>query len=158
MTLHIRFYRADDFEAVTRLWRRAREAAMPELTARMGYSFEMDQAHFAGHIVASCDLWVAERDGVPVAFMGIKKDFIDYLYVDPGYHRQGIGQALLAHAHDLSHDHLWLYTHVANTMARAFYEKNGFVAEKFGVSPAPENEPDVEYHWYSSSRESFGTM
>lgn len=151
MTLNIRFYRADDFEAVTRLWRRAREAAMPELTARMGYSFKTDQAHFAEHIVASCDLWVVEKDSVVVAFMGIKKDFIDYLYVDPDHHRQGIGQFMLEHARDLSHDHLWLYTHVANHMARAFYEKNGFVAEKFGVSPAPENEPDVEYHWHHSS-------
>jgi ribosomal protein S18 acetylase RimI-like enzyme len=43
--------------------------------------------------------------------------------------------------------HIWLYTHAANKMARAFYEKNGFVAEKFGVSPEPESEPDVEYHW-----------
>ena len=76
MTYHIRFYRADDFEAVTRLWRRAREAAVPELTARMGYNFQADQAHFAEHIVASCDLWVVEKDGVVVAFMGIKKDFI----------------------------------------------------------------------------------
>ena len=31
--------------------------------------------------------------------------------------------------------------------SRAFYEKYGFTAEKFGVSPPPESEPDVEYHW-----------
>ncbi len=147
MTYHIRFYRADDFEPVTRLWRRAREAAVPELTARMGYSFKTDQAFFAEHIVAACDLWVVEKDGLVVAFMGIKKDFIDHLYVDPDHQRQGIGRMLLEQARDLSHDHLWLYTHAANSMARAFYEKNGFAAEKFGVSPAPENEPDVEYHW-----------
>jgi hypothetical protein len=43
--------------------------------------------------------------------------------------------------------HLWLYTLQINVNARVFYEKNGFVAEKFGFSPPPENEPDVEYHW-----------
>jgi GNAT superfamily N-acetyltransferase len=148
MTLYIRFYRADDFEPVTRLWRRAREAAMPDLTARMGYPFKTDQAFFAEHIVASCDLWVVEQDGLVAAFMGINKDFINHLYVAPDHHRQGIGRFMLEHARDLSHDHLWLYTHTANFMARAFYENNGFVATKFGTSPAPENEPDVEYHWY----------
>jgi hypothetical protein len=38
-----------------------------------------------------------------------------------------------------------------NFNARAFYEKNGFVAEKFGFSDPPENEPDVGYHWRRNS-------
>ena len=59
----------------------------------------------------------------------------------------GIGQALLNFARERSPDHVWLYTLQINVGARAFYEKNGFVAEKFGISPPPENEPDVEYHW-----------
>jgi len=85
-----------------------------------------------------------------VAFLAMKDDFIDRLYVDPKFHRRGIGQELMDYAKTLSPGHLWLYMHVANRMARAFYEKNGFVAEKFGVSPAPESEPDVEYHWRKS--------
>ena len=28
-----------------------------------------------------------------------------------------------------------------------FYERRGFVATRFGVSPAPESEPDVQYEW-----------
>jgi hypothetical protein len=40
-----------------------------------------------------------------------------------------------------------LYTLQINTNARAFYERNGFRALKFGLSPPPESEPDVEYHW-----------
>ena len=31
--------------------------------------------------------------------------------------------------------------------SRAFYEKRGFSAVRFGVSPPPESEADVEYHW-----------
>jgi hypothetical protein len=27
------------------------------------------------------------------------------------------------------------------------YEGQGFVAVKYGLSPAPESAPDVEYHW-----------
>jgi len=144
----IRLYQPSDFDTVIRLWRRAREAAVPELIARMGYSFEMDCRHFREHVIPSCQLWVFERENKPVGFMGLKDDFIDHLYVDADYHRQGFGRALIQHARALSPHHLWLYTHVANRMARAFYEKNGFVAVKFGVSPAPELEPDVEYHCY----------
>ena len=31
--------------------------------------------------------------------------------------------------------------------SKAFYEKLGFNAMKFGTSPPPESAPDVEYHW-----------
>jgi ribosomal protein S18 acetylase RimI-like enzyme len=86
-------------------------------------------------------------DGRPVAFMAMHADFIDHLYIHPEFQRRGIGQALLNFAREKSPDHVWLYTLQINVHARAFYEKNGFVAEKFGVSPSPENEPDVEYHW-----------
>src|SRR5687767_7326134 len=46
-----------------------------------------------------------------------------------------------------SPDGLALHTHQENHAARAFYEKHGFRAVKFGISPPPENAPDVEYHW-----------
>ena len=77
----------------------------------------------------------------------MNKDFIDHLYIDPGFQRRGLGKTLLKFARERSPDHLWLYTLQINVNAHAFYEKNGFVAEKFGVSPPPVNEPDVEYHW-----------
>jgi ribosomal protein S18 acetylase RimI-like enzyme len=62
-------------------------------------------------------------------------------------------EALLNFAREQSPEHLWLYTLQVNLNARAFYEKNGFVAEKLGLSPPPESEPDVEYHWRKSSVE-----
>jgi GNAT superfamily N-acetyltransferase len=143
----IRPYKSDDFEAVTLLWRRAREIAFPEFQRAKGHTFEEDQAYFRDHILTENDVWVLELDGTPVAFMAIKEDFIDHLYVHPDHQRTGLGESLLAHARTLSSRHLWLYTFQSNANGRAFYEKNGFVAVKFGVSPAPESEPDVEYHW-----------
>jgi ribosomal protein S18 acetylase RimI-like enzyme len=98
-------------------------------------------------ILVNNDVWVAEVDGGPVAFMAMAGDFIDQLYVDPDHQRYGLGKALLAHARLLSPEHLWLYTLQINTNGRAFYEKNGFRPVKFGISPEPESEPDVEYHW-----------
>jgi GNAT superfamily N-acetyltransferase len=79
--------------------------------------------------------------------MAIKEDFIDHLYVHPDHWRKGLGLQLITHARSLSPKRLWLYTLQINTNARAFYEKNGFKPIEFGVSPAPENEPDVKYEW-----------
>jgi ribosomal protein S18 acetylase RimI-like enzyme len=47
----------------------------------------------------------------------------------------------------LSPNGLELHTHQENESACAFYEKHGFAAVKYGISPAPESVPDVEYHW-----------
>jgi ribosomal protein S18 acetylase RimI-like enzyme len=146
----IRLYRPEDFDDITRLWFEAEKVAMPKLMERMGHTLEDAREYFSRVVVTEDQIWVYERDGLPLGFLAIQGDFIDRLYVDPAYHRQGIGQALLMKARQLLPKHMWLYTHAENKMARAFYEKNGFVAEKFGVSPEPESEPDVEYHWWAN--------
>ena len=148
MEFVIRGYRPDDFDAVTILWRISREKSLPEFQMMKGHFFYEDQNYFQTHILKENEIWVVDVDDRPVAFMAMNKDFIDQLYIHPDYWRQGIGQSLLDFARQRSPEHLWLYTLQVNVNARAFYEKNGFVAEKFGVSPPPESEPDVEYHWH----------
>lgn len=143
----VREYRPEDFDALIILWRIAREKLLPDFQREKGHFFYEDQGYFRDHILPNNQVWVIESDRRPVAFMAMKDDFIDHLYVHPDYQHRGIGKALLDHARQLSPDHLWLYTLQINENARTFYEKNGFVPEKFGVSPSPENEPDVEYHW-----------
>ena len=143
----IRAYNENDFDAVTRLWRVAREVAFPEFMVKHPHTFEEDCHYFRCNILAHNDVWVADVDGRVVGFMAIAGDFIDQLYIHPDFQRRGLGKAFLDFAKERSPEHVWLYTLQINTNGRAFYEKNGFVAEKFGVSPAPESEPDVEYHW-----------
>ncbi|MGZ9164199.1 MAG: GNAT family N-acetyltransferase [Anaerolineales bacterium] len=143
----IREYRPKDFDAVTIVWRISREKSLPDFQREKGHFFYEDRAYFRDHILRNNQVWVVGAGQQPVAFMAMNKDFIDQLYIDPGFQRQGIGQALLDFARQRSPDHVWLYTLQINIGARAFYEKNGFVVEKFGISPPPENEPDVEYHW-----------
>lgn len=144
---NIRKYQDDDFDAVTILWRIAREKAMPDFQRTKGHFFYEDQRYFQNRILKENKVWVVESENYPVAFMAMKDEFIDQLYVHSDHWRRGIGELLLQHAQKQSPEHVWLYTLQVNANARAFYEKHGFVAEKFGVSPAPENEPDVEYHW-----------
>ena len=146
----IREYCEEDFDPVTILWRVAREVSLPEFQIEKGHFFYEDQAYFRNQILKKDRVWVVEVDQHPIAFMAMENDFIDQLYVDPRYQRKGIGEALLEFARGRSPEHLWLYTLQVNVNARSFYEKNGFVVEKFGFSPPPENEPDVEYHWRKS--------
>jgi ribosomal protein S18 acetylase RimI-like enzyme len=143
----IRKYRADDFDAVTVLWRISREKSLPDFQREKGYFFYQDREYFQNHVLIENEIWVADVDNYPVAFIAMNDEFVDQLYIHPNYWRQGIGNALLNFAREQSPEHVWLYTLQVNVNARAFYEKNGFVAEKFGVSPPPESAPDVEYHW-----------
>jgi ribosomal protein S18 acetylase RimI-like enzyme len=143
----IREYRPDDFDAVTILWRISREKSLPDFQLEKGHFFYEDRDYFQDHVLQNNQVWVVESGQQPVAFMAVNTDFIDQLYVHPDHQRRGIGEALLNFARERSPDHLWLYTLQINLSARGFYEKNGFVVEKFGMSPPPENEPDVEYHW-----------
>ncbi|HKY53272.1 MAG TPA: GNAT family N-acetyltransferase [Anaerolineales bacterium] len=146
-TLIIRAYQIADFDAVTILWRISREKSVPEFQLEKGHFFYEDRNYFQNYVLKNNQVWVAELGNRPVGFMAMNKDFIDQLYIDPDFQRRGIGRSLLDFARKHSPDHLWLYTLQVNVNARAFYEKNGFVPEKFGVSPPPESEPDVEYHW-----------
>jgi putative acetyltransferase len=143
----IRLYKPEDFVDITRIWFDAEIVAMPKLMERMAHKLEDAREYFQRAVVAECQIWVYEQDGFPLGFFAVRGDFLDRLYVDPAHHRQGIGQALLMKVRQLLPKHIWLYTHAANKMACSFYEKNGFVAEKFGISPEPEAEPDIEYHW-----------
>lgn len=147
MKYRIRPYENTDFEPVTFLWRRSREVSLPAFQREKGYPFDKDQWYFKEHILKENNVLVAELEGQPVGFMAMREDFIDCLYVDPDYWQMGIGSALLDYARSIFPKHLWLYTLQINHAARAFYQKQGFVATKFGISPPPELEPDVEYHW-----------
>jgi ribosomal protein S18 acetylase RimI-like enzyme len=151
MRIKIREYQRDDFDPVTILWRVAREKSLPDFQRAKGYFFYQDQEYFRNRILQDDNVWVADVNDRPVGFMAIKNDFIDHLYIHPDFQRLGIGARFLDFAKVSSPNHLWLYTLQLNAGARAFYEKHGFTAEKFGTSPAPENEPDVEYHWRKSS-------
>jgi len=140
-------YRPDDFDPVNDLWRRSRLQAFPAFQASKGHPAEEDRDYFRRVVLPRHDRWVTEIDGRPVGFMAIAADFIDQLYIDPDHQRRGIGSALIAHAKRLSPSGLRLFTFQINANGRAFYAKQGFEAVRFGVSPPPESEPDVEYQW-----------
>jgi len=105
---------------------------------------------FRSEILRKNQLWVGVSDLRIEAYIAMQGSYIDQLFVEPDSFRKGWGTALLEHAKAMSPQGLELHTHQANVRACAFYEKHGFVAAKFGVSPPPESLPDVEYHWRPS--------
>jgi putative acetyltransferase len=144
----IRLYQPPDFESVNIVWRIAREVSLPEFQLHKGHFFYEDLVYFREQLLPKNQVWVAvDEYGHLLGFMAIQKDFIDHLYIHPDHWRKGLGGLFLAHARTLSPQRLWLYTLQCNVNARAFYEKHSFKAVEFGISPAPENEPDVRYVW-----------
>jgi ribosomal protein S18 acetylase RimI-like enzyme len=136
-----------DVSAAAAVWHASARVAYPYLPLQQGLTPADAERIFREHIWPANEIWVATRDETVVAFLAVQGSYIDRLYVHPEHQGCGVGSALLEQAKSLSPTGLELHTHQKNAQARAFYEKHGFRAVKFGVSPPPESEPDVEYHW-----------
>jgi GNAT superfamily N-acetyltransferase len=142
---------APDLDEVIELWHTTKKAAYPYLPLEQDRTLEQNSTFFRETLMPRCDVWVAEMAGGLPGFVALKGSYVDRLYVLPSAQRTGIGTALLRHAMALSPAGLELHTHQKNIAARTFYEKHGFVAVRFDISPPPESEPDVEYHWRPST-------
>lgn len=151
LAVTIRPFRPDELEVVARLWQDTILTTVDYVPLIRTYTWEGNLAYFAANVAAKFDIWVAQVDGKLAGFIALRDGVIDELFVDVGLHRQGVGTALLDHAKQLSPDGLTLMAFQQNTQARAFYEKHGFAAVRFGISPPPESVPDVEYRWPGAS-------
>ena len=67
----IREYRSEDFDAVTILWRVAREKSLPEFQIEKGHFFYEDLNYFRDRILKKDRIWVVDIDHRPVAFMAM---------------------------------------------------------------------------------------
>jgi ribosomal protein S18 acetylase RimI-like enzyme len=143
----VRALEPDDVERVVEIWNQTKRDTYDFIPQERDRSVDDDRGFFVAHILPQCAIWVAREDGRIVGFVALRGSYVDRLYVHPGAQRRGIGEALLRQAIAQSPTGIELHTHVKNGKARAFYEKNGLRAVKFGISPPPESEPDVEYHW-----------
>lgn len=86
---------------------------------------------------------VAEADGMVVGFVSLdpRAGVIHNLFIDPGWHKRGIGSALLREALALLRGGphpVELACAARNAAARAFYERNGWTP----VS-TPSDQPDA---------------
>ncbi len=149
----IRPYQPTDQRATAMVWFNAGIKAYPYLPDFQALTPTKAEQVFAEVIAGPDDIWVFEDSAQVSGFIALQDSYIDRLYVAPEYQGTGIGSRLLNHAKARYPTFLSLHTHQANHEARAFYEQAGFTIHKLGVSPAPENVPDIEYRWYGEVRD-----
>jgi GNAT superfamily N-acetyltransferase len=143
----VRDYLDADFDELVEKWHQTNLVSYPYVPTHQEHSLEDARQFFRDAVLPECRVWVAERMCQPMGLLALCDSWIRQLTVFPSYQRQGVGTALLQKARECSPGQLRLFTFQRNNAARAFYERNGFLAVAFGVSPAPESEPDVEYRW-----------
>jgi len=146
----IREFETSDENYVAGIWHRAGLLEYTYLPAFQALDSERALAVFRSDILSACNLWV-EASGPDIrGFIALNGAYVDRLYVDPQCQGLGIGTRLIQHAKNLNPAGLNLHTHQQNVRACNFYESLGFEAVAFGISPAPELIPDVEYRWRHS--------
>jgi GNAT superfamily N-acetyltransferase len=144
----VRSFVEPDFDEVVERWHETNLASYTYVEEQQRHTLDDARRFFRNRVLASCRVWVAERSAKRMGMIALEVPWIRQFAVFPEHQRQGIGTALLAKARERSPAELCLYTFARNAKARAFYAKHGFSAVAFGISPAPESEPDVEYRWH----------
>jgi GNAT superfamily N-acetyltransferase len=143
----IRAFVEGDFDELVARWHETNLASYRYNAVQQAHTLADARAFFRTKVLPACDVLVATRADRLLGMLALEAPWIRHFAVFPEYQRQGIGSNLLARARDLSLRELRLFTFQRNDKGRAFYEKHEFTAVAFGVSPAPELEPDVEYRW-----------
>jgi GNAT superfamily N-acetyltransferase len=143
----LREFQLADQATVAEVWHRSGQASYTYIPTWQEFSLEKAREVFAEQIIPRCTIWVGTMDERIVAFLAMSNSYMDRLYVDPPEWRKGWGTRFVNFAKQVSPTGLELHTHQENHAARSLYERHGFRAVAFGLSPAPELIPDVEYHW-----------
>jgi GNAT superfamily N-acetyltransferase len=143
----IRAFVAGDFDELVAKWHETNLGSYRYNAVQQGHTLADARNFFRTRVLPACAVVVATRTEQLVGVLVLEAPWIRHFAVFPDYQRQGIGSVLLRRARELSPRELRLFTFQRNDKARAFYEKHGFTAVAFGISPAPELEPDVEYRW-----------
>ena len=146
--MEIRPAREEEIEPLTSLFIRARNQ-MEYLPLVPDEAAEPIAARIAEHD----EVWVAEKDGRLLGFIGIEHStnlgapVLEKLYVEPAEQNRGVGSALLEKAKELSPDELYLWVFQKNP-ARRLYERSGFELVKLtDGAENMEREPDALYRW-----------
>lgn len=112
---------------------------------RMVHTPGEDLAFVAGTVLARQRVTVAETDEAIVGFVAVSGEWVEQLYLDPGWTGRGIGSRLLTQA-IASLTVVKLYCFQSNTGARRFYERHGFRVEALrGGANNEEGLPDIFY-------------
>ena len=147
LAVAIRDYVDDDFDDLVNRWHETNLVSYRYNEVQQQHTPAEARHFFRNKLLPACHVLVAARAERLLGMLALEAPWIRHLAVFPEHQRMGIGTALLHRARELSPHELRLFTFQRNEAARAFYVRHGFTVVALGVSPAPELEPDVEYHW-----------
>lgn len=135
----------NDIQAVAQLHRHVRKTCLPYLPDL--HTPAEDLTFFRDHVFPNSRIWLARTGGQLIGFAAVKQDWLDHLYVDPSWHGQGVGRALLETAKQgVSELNLWTFQ--MNAQARRFYERQGFILVEMTDGAANEERlADAHYRW-----------
>jgi GNAT superfamily N-acetyltransferase len=100
-------------------------------------------------VVTEREPWVVTRDECPAALLVLNDAWIDQLYVDPKWTRQGLGSVLIHVAKELNPQAVDLWKFESDLGARRFYERHGFAAIA-STDDNDEGAPALHYRWSAS--------
>ena len=106
------------------------------------------RAWVAGWDLATYDVWMAERGGVPAGYARCTTTWLDDLYVHPDHQGHGVGSALFELVASARPDGFCLWVFESNAPARAFYRRHGCIElERTDGSANEERAPDIRVAW-----------
>ena len=118
----IRNFKETDLKRVMKIW------LVSNLEAHSFINPDCWQERFASaaRAISQAEVYVFERDGEIIGFLGIKNRHIEGLFVDGEHRSSGVGKALLDHAKE-RHPKLTLCVYKRNARAENFYRREGFM-------------------------------
>jgi len=119
----IRKYKIEDVDAVVSSWRVASELAHPFLPKEF---LDQEADNVRNMYLVYAETWVTEINGSVVGFIALVDDEIGGLFLDPKYHGQGLGKAMVDKAVAEKGRHLKVEVFMENIIGRGFYETYGF--------------------------------
>lgn len=119
----IRQYETADTNRILDIWRKASELAHPFLSAKF---LDEGVEKIRTLYLPVSETHVFIQDGDVVGFIGLLDNHIGGLFVDPRYHGQGIGRALVDHGRHLK-GVLSVEVFKENPIGREFYKAYGFL-------------------------------
>ncbi len=120
----IRKYQDGDTNAVVSCWRSASELAQHFLKPEF---LDQEAEAMRNLYLKHAETWVTEIGGEVVGFVSIIGDEVGGLFLDPDYHGQGLGRALLDKA-VAEKGPLKVEVFRENSIGRQFYAAYGFQA------------------------------
>jgi GNAT superfamily N-acetyltransferase len=137
-----------DSEAIAAVYLASRKECIPY--APLAHSDEAVYYWVAEVLIKTNHIIAASKEGVVYGFIATAsvegRQWINHLYIHPQHTGLGIGSALLEYVLNNIPRPVYLYTFQANTSARRFYERYGFLALEFGNGSGNEEGcPNVLY-------------